>query len=179
MDNNNLKRNKNKTPYFIGIFLALLLVGFITVSTYAYFTATVSGNSTSTVLKTASIAIEYSDGPKVGLSNAIPGTYIEKTFTVKNIGTSPTYYDVFMADLINTFADRTDLVYTLTSNDGGQNITTSEVPPISTRIVTSKAIGIGQTHTYTLRINFLETNDNQDDNKGCTFSTTIRLNEII
>jgi len=178
-NNEKSKRKNNKFSYVIGIVLALVLVTVITYTTYAYFSATVIGNSTNTVLSTGTMAIEFSDGPQVRLNNAIPGTYVEKTFTVTNVGTIDTYYDIYLSDLINNFANKSDLVYTLSSTDGGQNISESEIPSVSTKIVSSKAIAAGVTHSYTLRIEFKETNTNQDINKGKTFSTIVRINELI
>ena len=168
---------KNKS-YMYGILLALLLVITITATSYAYFSAAVTGSSTDNVVTTGSMEIEFTDGPDVSLDNALPGQYIEKTFSVKNSGTVDTSYDIYLSDLINDFTDTSDLVYTLTSNDGGQNIIETEMPTASTMIVSSKSLPVNATHNYTLRITFKETNDNQDDNKGKTFRTVIRINEV-
>ena len=182
MENNELEindnqKNNSKTPYVIGILLALILVTVIISSSYAYFTATVTGTSNNNVVTTGSMEIEFSDGPQVGLENALPGSFVEKTFSVRNTGTVDTYYDIYMSDLINNFADKTDLVYTLTSSNGASVLET-QVPDVNTKIVQNQALAVGETHKYTLRITFKETNDNQDDNKGKTFSTVIRINEV-
>ena len=168
-----------KRPYVIAIVMALLLVITITATSYAYFVANVSGTSNETVVTTTALEIEFTDGPQVSLENAIPGSYIEKTFKVENKGSGDTTYDVYMSDLINDFADKSDLVYTLTSNDGGYNVSSeTQVPDTSSKIVNTHLIRAGEAHNYTLRIEFKETNDNQDDNKGKTFSTIIRVNEV-
>ena len=175
------KKKGSKRPYVIAIALALLLVVTITATSYAYFTGSVtnSGTINNTVVTTTSLQIEFTDGPTVGLENALPGTYVTKTFKVENKGSGDTTYDVYMSDLINDFADKTDLVYTLTSADGGANVSSqTQVPATSSKIVNSQLLRAGETHNYTLRIDFLETNDNQDDNKGKTFSTIIRVNEV-
>ena len=182
MENNELEINDNqkknsKTPYVIGILLALILVTVIISSSYAYFTATVTGTSNNNVVTTGSMEIEFSDGPQVGLENALPGSFVEKTFSVRNTGTVDTYYDIYMSDLINNFADKTDLVYTLSSSNGA-SVSETQVPDVNTKIVQNQALAVGQTHNYTLRITFKETNDNQDDNKGKNFSTVIRINEV-
>ena len=169
---------KNKT-YIIGIALALILVITITATSYAYFTATVNNsNINSTIVTTGSMEIEFTDGPEVSLENALPSQYIEKTFSVHNVGTVQTTYDIYLSDLVNTFEDTSDLVYTLTSNDGGQNINETEMPTTPTKIVTAKVLPVNTTHHYTLKIEFKETNDNQDDNKGKFFSSIIRINEV-
>ena len=173
------KKKGSKRPYVVAIVLALALVVTITATSYAYFSANVSGTSRETVVTTTSLEIEFTDGAVVSLENALPGQYIEKTFKVENKGNGDTTYDVYMSDLINDFEDKTDLVYTLTSNDGGYNVSTNtQVPSSSSKIVNSQLLRAGETHNYTLRISFLETNDNQDDNKGKQFSTIIRVNEV-
>ena len=180
MENNEVKKG-SKRPYVIAIALALALVITITATSYAYFVGTVNNTTTPTTtdVTTTSLGIEFTDGAQVTLENAIPGAYVVKTFKVENVGNGDTVYDVYMSDLINDFSDKTDLVYTLTSNDGGANITTqTQVPASSTKIVSNQLLRVGEEHNYTLRIEFKETNDNQDDNKGKIFSTIIRINEV-
>jgi len=175
------KKKGSKRPYVIAIVLALALVVTITATSYAYFSANVinSGTVNNTVVTTTSLEIEFTDGPQVSLENAVPGQYIEKTFKVENKGSGDTTYDVYMSDLINDFADKADLVYTLTSNDGGYNLSTqTQVPDTNTKIVNAQLLRAGEEHNYTLRIEFKETNDNQDDNKNKSFTTIIRVNEV-
>ena len=173
------KKKGSKRPYVVAIVLALALVVTITATSYAYFVANVTGTGQNTVVTTTSLEIEFTDGPQVTLENAVPGQYVEKTFKVENKGSGDTTYDVYMSDLINGFADKTDLVYTLTSNDGGYNVSSeTQVPDTSSKIVNALVLRAGEAHNYTLRIELKETNDNQDDNKGKTFSTIIRVNEV-
>jgi len=175
---NNVTKN-NKKVYIIAIVLALALIVTIVSTSYAYFTANINNNTTNnTVVTTGTMKIEYTDGTEISLEKALPGTYVEKTFKVKNVGTLETTYDIYLSDLINTFVDKSDLTYTLTSNDGGESVMETQMPDVSTKIVDSKSIGINEEHNYTLRIDFKETNDNQDDNKGKIFSTVIRINEV-
>ena len=56
------------------------------------------------------------------LDNAIPGSSVSKTFTVKNTGNVATNYTIYFSELSNKFVDKTDLVYTLTSSNGGKNV---------------------------------------------------------
>ena len=172
--------NNSRKTYIISI-LVLLLVMVISATSYAFFTATVNNSDNkNTVVTTGSMEIEFTDGAEISLENALPGSYIEKTFKVKNMGSISTVYDIYMSDLLNKFQDKSDLVYTLSSSDGGANISTqTQVPSESSKIVNEYPIGINEEHNYTLRIEFKETNDNQDDNKGKKFSTIIRINEII
>jgi len=175
------KKKVKKRGHVIALCFVLLILITVAVTSYAYFSASIlnSGTINNTVVTTTSLEIEFTDGSTVNLANALPGSYIEKTFKVENKGSGDTTYDVYMSDLINSFADKSDLKYTLTSNDGGFNVSVPvQVPDTSSKIVENKLLRAGQSHNYTLRIDFLETNDNQDDNKGKTFSTIIRVNEV-
>ena len=177
-----MKGKKSKKKIILFLFLIIVLaVGIIFGYSAAYFTSTIINNPEpkSTVVTTGVMSIEYTDGPEVKLEKALPGNFVTKTFSIKNTGNLDAYYEIYLNDLINNFADKTDLVYTLISNDGGANVTTqTQVPDISSRIVTSKLISPGTTHNYSLKIEFKETNDNQDDNIGKNFSSVIRVNSI-
>ena len=175
-------KNKNKTKKVLLtlLLIVVLIVGVIVGYSAAYFTVNFINNPEpqNTIVTTGSMSMEFSDGPEVKLERAVPGNFVVKTFSVKNTGTIDSYYDVYLNDLINDFADKTDLVYTLTSTDGGANVFETVVPSSSSKIVTSKLITVGTTHNYSLKIEFKETNDNQDDNIGKNFSSVIRVNSI-
>ena len=176
-----MKYLKSKKVILIVVLAVLLIVGIAFGYSFAYFTASVVNDSTinNTVVTTASLEIEFSDGPKVSLENATPGQEKEKTFKVKNNSSLDTTYDIYMSEVINTFVDKSDLVYTLESSDGGANITTeTEAPATSSKIVDSHILRGDEEQNYKLKIKFKETNDNQDDNKEKQFDVTIRINEV-
>ena len=176
-----MKHLKSKKVILIVVLAILLVVGIVFGYSFAYFTASVVNDSTinNTVVTTAALEIKFTDGPKVSLENAIPGDEKEKTFKVKNDSDSDIPYDIYMSEVVNTFEDKSDLVYTLESSDGGKNITTeTQAPDVPTKIVDSHIIKANEEHNYTLKIKFKETNDNQDDNKEKQFEVTIRINDV-
>ena len=156
-----------------------MLVSIAIATSYAYFTATVSGNkdTNNVVVTNGVMALEYKDGDAINLGNAIPGSSVSKTFTVKNTGNVSTNYTIYFSELSNKFVDKTDLVYTLTSSDGGKNVVQTQVPSTNEAMVSNYAIDAGKTHTYTLTIAFLNKDENQNDNMGVTFSTKVSVNE--
>ena len=177
-----MKFSKNKKLLLIAVcaFIVMLLS---TVS-YAYFTASVNGNNTaqSTVITTGNMKLLLTDGAEVKLQNALPGSSVTKTFKVKNIGTVASKYDVYLSEIINTFEDKNDLVYTLTSTTGCPNITETVMPSVvgeQSKIISSCNINPNIEHEYTLTITFKEDNTNQDDNKGKRYSAKISINEYI
>ena len=157
----------------IGIGLLVAIVS----TTYAYFTiSNKTGNEE--VITSGVMSLRLADGSQITKNFIIPGEYIEKTFSVTNTGNIASSYDIYLSDVVNTFVDKTDLVYELTSNDGGYSTSTQvQVPSTSTKIIDSQPIGTSTTHHYTLRITFLNKNEAQDDNQGVSFSAKIQINE--
>ena len=170
---------KNKHFFILSIIGSLLLVSIAIASSYAYFVANVSGNkdTNNVVVTNGVMALEYKDGDEITLANAVPGSSVSKTFTVKNTGNVSTNYTIYFSELSNKFVDKTDLVYTLTSSDGGKNVAQTQVPSTNDAMVSNYSIAAGKTHTYTLTITFLDKDENQDDNQNVSFSTKIAINE--
>ena len=157
--------------------IAISLMVAIISTSYAFFTISNKTGSEETITS-GTMALTLHDGAKVETNFMIPGEYIEKTFYVTNTGSLATSYDIYLSEVINDFADKTDLVYTLTSNDGGYSTPSQvQVPSTETKIVDSQAIGTSTTHHYTLRITFLNKNEAQDDNQGKHFSGKLQINE--
>ena len=170
---------KNKHFFILSIIGSLLLVSIAIASSYAYFVANVSGNkdTDNVVVTNGVMSLEYTDGDEINLANAVPGNSVTKTFTVKNTGNVSTNYTIYFSELSNKFVDKTDLVYTLTSSDGGKNVAQTQVPSTNGAMVSNYAIEAGKTHTYTLTITFLNKDENQNDNMNVSFTTKIGINE--
>ena len=170
---------KDKKIIILSIVGVLLLVSIVVATSYAYFVANISGNkdTNNVVVTNGVMALEYKDGDEINLANAIPGSSVTKTFTVKNTGNVSTNYTIYFSELSNKFVDKTDLVYTLTSSDGGKNVAQTQVPSTNEAMVSNYAIDAGKTHTYTLTITFLNKDENQNDNMGVSFSTKVTINE--
>ena len=170
---------KDKKIIILSIVGVLMLVSIVVATSYAYFVANVSGNkdTNNVVVTNGVMALEYKDGDEITLDNAVPGNSVTKTFTVKNTGNVSTNYTIYFSELSNKFVDKTDLVYTLTSSDGGKNVAQTQVPSTNEAMVSNYAIEAGKTHTYTLTITFLDKDENQDDNQGVSFSTKVSINE--
>ena len=172
---------KNKHFFILSIIGGLLLVSIAIASSYAYFVANVSGNkdTDNVVVTNGVMSLEYKDGDEINLANAVPGNSVTKTFTVKNTGNVSTNYTIYFSELSNKFVDKTDLVYTLTSSDGGKNVAQTQVPSKNDAMVSNYAIEAGKTHTYTLTITFLNKDENQNDNMNVSFTTKIGINESV
>ena len=97
-------------------------------------------------------------------------------FSVENTGTLEATYSIDMINITNNFADKKDLVYSITStNNGGQKQTTI-APSSNQTILSGVKIAADEKQEYSLTLNFKETGDNQNDNQGKAFSGLIQLN---
>ena len=172
---------KDKKIIILSIVGVLMLVSIVVATSYAYFVANVSGNkdTNNVVVTNGVMSLEYKDGDEITLANAVPGSSVSKTFTVKNTGNVSTNYTIYFSELSNKFVDKTDLVYTLTSSDGGKSVAQTQVPSKNDAMVSNYAIEAGKTHTYTLTITFLNKDENQNDNMNVSFTTKIGINESV
>ena len=173
-----MKKKENRI-LILSIIGTLLLLSIAVAGSYAYFVANVSGNkdTNNVVVTNGVMSLEYKDGDEINLANAVPGSSVSKTFTVKNTGNVATNYTIYFSELSNKFVDKTDLVYTLTSSDGGKNVAQTQVPSKNEAMVSNYAIEAGKTHTYTLTITFLNKDENQNDNMNVSFTTKVTINE--
>ena len=170
-------KNKYKITLLI---ISLIIVTLTTIASYAYFTASVAGNNnvSQNIITSGTMQLLLTDGPKITMSNITPGSTVTKTFKVKNIGSLATNYDIYFSNIINTFIDKSDLVYELTTENGCSK-EESVIPSTKqdAKMISSCNIGVNQEHEYELKITFKEDGTIQDDNKGKSFQATISIND--
>ena len=172
----NIENKKVKIGFILA---AILTVCLTTIGSYAYFTASLSGNANAnnTAITSAHMEITFTDGPEINTNYLIPGDYVEKTFTVENTGDQTTAYGIYFTNVFNNFANKDELVYELISEDGA-TVSQTECPGVDGTIKEGIAINPGETHHYTIKITFKETGENQDNNKAKTFSSIISVVKI-
>ena len=173
---------KNKIIISItGIVLVLLiLVGL----TYGYYLTRISGNTNdkSISIDMADLELTYSDGNGlIEAKSIIPGeTIATKTFTVKNTGNAKvSNYVVYLDSVVNTFEDKNDLKLTLTctSDIGNCNGTNITYPSTNTMLITND-IEKDELQSYELKVEFIETNDDQSDNMNKEMSGNIVIKDL-
>ena len=179
MENNNEKRIKlifNKKVISIS-FLALALFMLLAVS-YAYFTATVTGNESAkkTTITTGTMALKLYGEDIVSLDNAIPGNEYTIEFRVENTGNVEAKYHLDIINVINTFEKKEELVYTIESDNNGGTKEETIAPSSSGHLIEEEIkIAKGKTQKYTMTIKFLETHSNQNYNQEKMFSGKIQI----
>ena len=177
-----------------GIFIVLLiLVGL----TYAYFLTRIQGNTNSKSISvtTADLKLSYGDGNGIITGEKIqPGTTLDtKTFTVTNEGNSAVDYAVVLEDVsilnattsLPTEFESNDFVFTLlcTSSDEENNpctnkITEEEKFSLQNSVLLSNNIKEGITHTYTLKVTYKETGQDQSNDMNKSFTGKINISGI-
>lgn len=162
------------------VIITLTLIGL----TYGYYLTRIQGNTNdkSISINMSYLELTYSDGNgTIEATNIIPGeTITSKTFTVTNTGTDKiSNYVIYLDDVINTFADKSDLLLTLTctSDKNSCNGTKIEYPSNNTVLITND-IEKDETQSYELKVEFLETNDDQNDNMNKKLSGNIVIKDI-
>ena len=167
-----------------GTFIALLLL-LTTGLSYAYFSASISGNENAKdmVVEAGTLSLVYTDGPAINAQYIKPGWSTTKEVSVKNNGTLDTNYNVIWQSLTNTIINN-ELVLSATCqrlNASGTVEGTCESisqAAISDMTIAKKInIEAGITHKYTFTILFKETNSDQNNNQGKEFNGVLGIEE--
>ena len=174
---------KDKKILF-GTFIALLLL-LTTGLSYAYFSASISGNENAknVVVEAGTLSLVYTDGPEIKAQNIKPGWSTTKEVSVKNNGTLDTNYNVIWQSLTNEITNN-EMVISATCqrlNASGTVEGTcesiSQAPISDMTIVKRVSIESGITHKYTFTILFKETNADQNTNQGKKFNGVLGIEE--
>ena len=174
---------KDKKILF-GTFIALLLL-LTTGLSYAYFSASISGNENAknVVVEAGTLSLVYTDGPEIKAQNIKPGWSTTKEVSVKNNGTLGAYYNVIWQSLTNEITND-EMVISATCqrlNSAGtvegtcESISQAAVSDMT--IAKRVSIESGITHKYIFTILFKETNVDQNTNQGKKFNGVLGIEE--
>ena len=175
--------DKDKMTLFVtGMFLLLIMT---TGLSYAYFSASISGNENAknVVVEAGTLSLVYTDGPEIKAQNIKPGWSTTKEVSVKNTGTLDTNYNIIWQTLTNEITNN-EMVISATCqrlNSAGTVEGTCESisqAAISDMTISKKvSIESGITHKYTFTILFKETNLDQNTNQGKKFNGVLGIEE--
>ena len=174
---------KDKKILF-GTFIALLLL-LTTGLSYAYFSASISGNENAknVVVEAGTLSLVYTDGPEIKAQNIKPGWSTTKEVSVKNNGTLDTNYNVIWQSLINEITNNEMVISATCQRLNSAGTVEGTCEPISQAAISdmtiAKKINIeaGITHKYTFTILFKETNSDQNNNQGKGFNGVLGIEE--
>lgn len=183
--------NMNRKTKIIVSITGIILVGLMLLGlTYGYFITKINGNTNAKSISVSSAkkVVEYTD-----LSEEISGKIIEpgyetiKVFTAKNIGDTSATYHIYLDNVVNEFIRTQDITYTLYRKAGNNTIDTSNLsdsdivasgflPKVSNYILLNQTIETpNEYYTYALKINYINSEENQDEDQGHTFSFKVQL----
>ncbi len=140
------------------------------------FLTKVIGNEEASGMKitTDDVFIAYEDGEKIILSKMLPGFISAKTFSVTNNSATSKEYSIVFTNVESTMVGN-DFVFTLTSTNGGAEISETVMPIEDTALVISVSIPANITQTYTMTIMYKNMPYPQNENQGATFAGRLEL----
>ena len=160
----------------LGVFL--LTVGL----TYAFFSQTITGNDVAETINvtTTDLKLNFTDGKYIELKEAMPGDFVTKTFSVENTGTETGYYKINWQEFNNKIdSDELQVEFTCKSYKGSTESGTcsnlTREAAYNRDLKSNIEIASGIRHEYTLKLTFMDTNQNQNDNQGKSFSGVLRV----
>ena len=174
---------KDKKILF-GTFIALLLL-LTTGLSYAYFSASISGNENAKniVVEAGTLSLVYTDGPEIKAQYIKPGWSTTKEVSVKNTGTLDTNYNIIWQSLTNEITNNEIVISATCQRLNSVGTVEGTCESISQAAISdmtiAKKINIeaGITHKYTFTILFKETNADQNTNQGKKFNGVLGIEE--
>ena len=178
-----MDKQLKKIYLYIGIFVAIIFIG----ATYAFFTAGMSSETSTTVRADAgTMKITYSGGANINLAGIYPKDDVWATKTITVTGNNTTdaemYYKLTLVVDSNTFKTDDPLQYELVSTNTSTN--GEVIPTISKTDLTENSIELGSghfvkannaKHTYLLKIYYPRKATSQNANQGAAFSAHVEI----
>ena len=178
-----MDKQLKKIYLYIGIFVAIIFIG----ATYAFFTAGMSSETSTTVRADAgTMKITYDGGKDINLAGIYPKDDVWATKTITVTGNNTTdaemYYKLTLVVDSNTFKTDDPLQYELVSTNTSTN--GEIIPTISKTDLTENSIELGSghfvkannaSHTYLLKIYYPKKTTSQNANQGATFNAHVEI----
>ena len=178
-----MDKQLKKIYLYIGIFVAIIFIG----ATYAFFTAGMSSETSTTVRADAgTMKITYDGGANINLAGIYPKDDVWATKTITVTGNNTTdaemYYKLTLVVDSNTFKTDDPLQYELVSTNTSTN--GEVIPAISKTDITGTSIELGSghfvkannaKHTYLLKIYYPKKTTSQNANQGAAFSAHVEI----
>ena len=174
------KKMKNKKLMIIMLMASILLIG----TTYAWLTLTLNGTKTSIIKAgTLSLVLDEENSIGINLEDLVPVRdsvglgYEAYTFKLKNDGTLPSNYTIYLDDVKLETGEKRMLdkyvKYSLTKDGVATTQLLTKIGENPNRILDSGVIEKDTTHTYTLRLWIDQDADNGV--MGTTFRGKLRV----
>ena len=186
MNQEDIQKKQKQVMIYAMLLCIVLAVG----ASYAFFTAGMSSETTTTVRADAgTMKITYAGGNNINLSGIYPRDAVWATKTITVTGNNKTevdmYYKLTLVVDSNTFSTSDPLQYELTSTNTSTN--GNIIPAISKTNITGSSIELGSgnfvkannaKHTYQLKIYYPKKTTSQNSNQGATFSAHVEIASV-
>ena len=165
MKNKNIKK-------ILSITLTILIVLSISGLSLAYYLARIQGSGKELTSTSGSLSVNYNDEKEIQADNLLPGWTTEKTLTVTNNGEGEVKYNLYWSCIENELERTQDLTYTITENNN--EIKTGTFPTeAEEKTIIEQTINKGETKTYTVKIEYARSNEDQSIDMGKIFKGII------
>ena len=185
----NLEAN-NKNEKKIMIYVLVITLLFMIGASYAYFTAGISSETSTTVKADAgTMKITYDGGANITLSGIYPRDEVWATKNITVTGNNTTdaemYYKLTLVVDSSTFKTDDPLQYELVSTNTSTN--GEVIPAIDKTDLTETSIELGNghfvkannaRHTYQLKIYYPNKTASQNDNQNAAFSAHVEIASV-
>ena len=183
MEQEEIKKKQKRVMIYLMIISLICVVGV----SYAFFTAGMSSETSTTVRADAgTMKITYDGGKKINLAGIYPKDDVWATKTITVTGNNTTdaemYYKLTLVVDSNTFKTDDPLQYELVSTNTSTN--GEIIPNISKTDITGTSIELGSghfvkannaKHTYLLKIYYPKKATSQNANQGAAFSAHVEI----
>lgn len=186
MNQEDIQKKQKQVMIYAMLLCIVLAVG----ASYAFFTAGITSETTTTVRADAgTMKITYAGGNNINLSGIYPRDEVWATKTITVTGNNKTeadmYYKLTLVVVSNTFSTSDPLQYELTSTNTSTN--GNIIPAISKTNITGSSIELGSgnfikannaKHTYQLKIYYPKKTTSQNSNQGATFNAHVEIASV-
>jgi predicted ribosomally synthesized peptide with SipW-like signal peptide len=200
--------DKKNTVLLTVIAVATLLVAVVGATFAYFSAQVTNNNQTTTTLKAAELGIVFTGTNEITATSIEPGWSATKEFTVENTSDYDMFFDINFTNTTNTFVNTNDLTYAMTAvytdDDHSadtvkmvdKNATSVSNADKSTFAVEKTAlpapegtstdniqivrvfIPANSTEKFTMTVEYAYTDEDQNDDQGKEFSTTIGITSL-
>ena len=166
---------ENKIKKMLSIILTIIIILTIAGLSLAYYLARVQGSGKELTSTSGELSINYLDEKEIQADNLAPGWSEEKTITVTNTGDDEVNYNLYWSCVENELTRTQDLTYTITDEEGSEIKTGTFPTENEDKTIASQTLGIGETKTYTIKIEYARTSEDQSVDMGKIFKGIINV----
>lgn len=184
---------EKKNMVFLSVIAVATLLTAVVGTTFSFFTATATPEDQKdykdTTINTATLGVVYAQDSAINLANAVPGATANYTLSVHNNGNVAIDFNLVWKNVTNTIAavdTAGDVTYKIESCGTDASCASSptvvqaetKLPEAGSETITGASrltIGAGATNYYRVTVTIKETNAQQNNLQGKSFSGQVQI----